>query len=576
MKRKAEPGAVKAGKATKLLTNDSPNKAKESSNAVPDVKRSRKEVKSSKLAKRKKNYSLVQDAIAKWEVARRRDVGTEQRAELVTQLLQQVQGHLAELAASHTGSRIVQACVKFGSSEQRRGMLKELSPAFLELAKSPYGHFVASKLVSTASAAELAGLLRLVQGQVPHLLRHPCAAAVVDELYDRSSGAQRNALAAEFFGKEYVLFAQDKAPDSLAAVLQEADAKKQHAVIQRLAIHLLPIMEKGLLDPVLSHRLIAEYLQAAPRSAVAEAVETLAGPALLRMVHTRHGALVACQVLAFGTAKDRKKAVKAMKGHVHTMMEDEWAHVSLLSALTHVDDTALLAKTLLPAIMEHMAEAAVHRYARRVLLQLLAPDCSRYLPPHLHAFLHPSQPAPAQSNGGEVAALGVSKKGQDVRRAELLGSGPKSLAAALASACNDRAGAWLRSPTACDVVVEVARGGSGGLLYSADAEGVAALHTAIVADLVGVAPSPSAGEPDEAGGEEGMGGEAARVFTSLLWRDALQGRCEGLLGTHAKKVLAAVAHCADAPVRQEAAAELGGLISQPLSQWAAALLGKKR
>lgn len=47
---------------------------------------------------------------------------------------------------------------------------------------------------------------------------------------------------------------QDKAPESLTAVLSEADATKQRAVIQRLAIHLLPIMEKGLLDPVLSHR----------------------------------------------------------------------------------------------------------------------------------------------------------------------------------------------------------------------------------------------------------------------------------------------------------------------------------
>lgn len=126
----------------------------------------------------------------------------------------------------------------------------------------------------------LAGLLRLVQGQVPQLLRHPCGAAVVDELYGRSSGAQRNALAAEFFGKEYVLFSQvrssplhpvpgacvgpiqaevggckqDKAPDGLAAVLRDADAAKRRAVIQRLAIHLLPVMEKGLLDPVLSHR----------------------------------------------------------------------------------------------------------------------------------------------------------------------------------------------------------------------------------------------------------------------------------------------------------------------------------
>ena len=73
-------------------------------------------MKSGKLAKRKKNYNLVQvcccwcgalaaryipealetvifclqEAVAKWEVARRRDVSSEQRAELVTQLLQQV------------------------------------------------------------------------------------------------------------------------------------------------------------------------------------------------------------------------------------------------------------------------------------------------------------------------------------------------------------------------------------------------------------------------------------------------------------------------------------------------------
>lgn len=74
-------------------------------------------MKTSKLAKRKKNYSLVQvvhqlklcdvvkqplvrhmtgntvisqDAVAKWEVARRRDVSASERAEVVSQLLQQV------------------------------------------------------------------------------------------------------------------------------------------------------------------------------------------------------------------------------------------------------------------------------------------------------------------------------------------------------------------------------------------------------------------------------------------------------------------------------------------------------
>lgn len=57
-----------------------------------------------------------------------------------------------------------------------------------------------------------------------------------------------------------------------------------------------------------------EYLRVAPPSAIRDSVETLAGPALLRCVHTHAGAAVACSVIAYGTPKDRKKAVKSMKG----------------------------------------------------------------------------------------------------------------------------------------------------------------------------------------------------------------------------------------------------------------------
>ena len=47
---------------------------------------------------------------------------------------------------------------------------------------------------------------------------------------------------------------------------------------------------------------------------VADAAEQLAGPVLLRMIHTQPGAYAACALFTHGTAKDRKKAVKAMKG----------------------------------------------------------------------------------------------------------------------------------------------------------------------------------------------------------------------------------------------------------------------
>lgn len=61
-------------------------------------------------------------------------------------------------------------------------------------------------------------------------------------------------------------------------------------------------------------RLVAEYMEAAPQTAVADVVEMLAGPPLLHMVHSRSGATAACQVLAMATAKQRKKVIKAMKG----------------------------------------------------------------------------------------------------------------------------------------------------------------------------------------------------------------------------------------------------------------------
>ncbi len=101
------------------------------------------------------------------------------------------------------------------------------------------------------------------------------------------------------------------------------------------------------MDAVLAHRLISEFLEVAPATMVADAAETLSGEALLHMVHTRAGAQAACAVLAYGTAKDRKKAVKAMKGHVRTAAQDEWGHAVIMTALSVVDDTALLKKIII-------------------------------------------------------------------------------------------------------------------------------------------------------------------------------------------------------------------------------------
>lgn len=97
-------------------------------------------------------------------------------------------------------------------------------------------------------------------------------------------------------------------------------------------------------------RFLAEYIAVSPGSSVAEAVQLLAGPPLVRMVHTKHGAQVNCAVISYGSAKDRKKVIKAMAEHVDKLVNEEWGHIVLICALTLVDDTTLLRKSLVPEL----------------------------------------------------------------------------------------------------------------------------------------------------------------------------------------------------------------------------------
>ena len=83
---------------------------------------------------------------------------------------------------------------------------------------------------------------------------------------------------------------------------------------------------------------------------MSEAVQLLAGPPLVRMVHTKHGAQVNCAVISYGSAKDRKKVIKAMAEHVEKLVNEEWGHVVLVCALSLVDDTTLLRKSLVPEL----------------------------------------------------------------------------------------------------------------------------------------------------------------------------------------------------------------------------------
>lgn len=202
--------------------------------------------------------------------------------------------------------------------------------------------------------------------------------------------------------------------------------------------------------------------------------------------------------------------------------------------------------------------------------------------------------------------LGGSKKDPEVRRRELLsGGGDGSLAAALVALCAEQAPVLIRSQHGSDVLVEVCRGGEGGLLLEClegGAEALAPVHDALVAAVAGGDDGSGGGASSDegedggaaaepvlshffgsralrrlllAGGDGGAAGAAAAACAAKLWSGALAGRCGQWVDTHAAKVLAALLHCGDAAVAKAARAELAPLVQGSLDEWADRLTAKQ-
>lgn len=107
-------------------------------------------------------------------------------------------------------------------------------------------------------------LVKLFKGHVAELLRHPCGADVLDDLYNVAPTSCRNTMCAELYGREFSLFggvsAQGESISHLSQLLAGVDAAKRQAVLQALYKGLAPVLEKALLHPVMTHRLIRELL----------------------------------------------------------------------------------------------------------------------------------------------------------------------------------------------------------------------------------------------------------------------------------------------------------------------------
>lgn len=560
-----------------------------------------KELTEARKKRRKPHYTLEQELATLWEKMRRRDIGKEDRLKLISEALLKMKGKMHEIAVSHVSSRVLQTCLKYCSQAEKEVVYKELHPHFLSLSSNTYSVHVLKKMLDGASKQQLSACISSLRGHVASLLRHMVGSVVVEHAYHLGNAAQKQELLGELYSTELQLFkdlnstSEKRVVDIIAKLGLQTGSVNRHmtAIIQ-------PILEKGIVDHTITHKLLIEYMTIADKTSAAFVIQQLSGPLLIRMVHTRDGSRLAMLCIKHGSAKERKKIIKAMKtddniSHVGSIASDQYGSMVLACIFSLVDDTKLVTKIIVRELEANLKDLVMGKNGRRPLLQLLHPNSSRYFSHDDLASLDLSIPSlclmdkseakdsddkesaeeakdeqedtvTEQSGLEENVTVAGSKKDPLLRRQELLVK--SGLADRLIDVCVENAEEFLKSNLAKEVMYEVAVGGCDGILLPTLSEKLGELYEAIAS----VAAEPKPDESEKGSQhilEDFHSNRTIRrlvldspTFASILFKKALSGKCRSWAQGHCSKILAAFLETQDLQVREMAKGELQVLVNE--------------
>eukprot|EP01087_Luapelamoeba_hula_P009622 TRINITY_DN2503_c0_g1_i1.p1 TRINITY_DN2503_c0_g1~~TRINITY_DN2503_c0_g1_i1.p1 ORF type:complete len:703 (-),score=184.87 TRINITY_DN2503_c0_g1_i1:15-2123(-) len=378
-----------------------------------------------KLERKKhdKSFDVMAEIKKLWEEARLKDLSKEERQPLIDKLVKLCTGRIKEIIFKHDGARVVQCIARHGDTDQRQIIINELSGQMVELAKTTYSRFLVKKLLRHGTKDQRTKIIKEFFGKVKQLIRHKEAAVVMEYIYSEiASRLQRAIMISEFYGPAIALAIaasqSQKKPMTLAQALA-ADPDQKPIALNNMKETIEAIIEKGLLQHSLAHKLILDYLTYTDDEGKKELIALL-HDAIAHILHTKEGGQIGVIVSAYGAPKDRKAVVKSFKGLVTKVAQEECGYIVLLSLLDVTDDTVLTTKSLLGELLkgsaDEQAELVNNRWAKQVFLHALAPRATKYFTPDVLRVIVPAH-FTDPATGEQVP---TSKKAPEVRRKQVL------------------------------------------------------------------------------------------------------------------------------------------------------------
>ncbi|KAL2921227.1 Pumilio-like protein 24 [Bienertia sinuspersici] len=553
-KLKKIPKQLTKPASTKPLKKKSDFVAKDAQLSKKELRQLAKEKTEARKKRRKRHFTLEQELALLWEKMRRRNISKEERSKFVAEALQKMKGKIPEIASSHISSRVLQTCVKYCSDTERDAVYEELKPHLLTLASSTYAVHLVTKMFDNASKSQLPRLISLLHGHVAALLRHSVGSIVVEHAYQMGNASQKRELLMELYSTELQLFKDlaNMKENKIVDIISKLGLKKS-SVSRHMASVLQPILEKGIVDHSITHRALIEYLSIAEKLSAEDVIKQLSGSLLVRMIHTKEGSRIGMLCVKHGSAKERKKLVKGMKGHVGKVAHDNCGSMVLVSVLSTVDDTKLVTKVIIRELQSILKELVLDKATDN-------DEGDRKEAEH-DIKLPASDAGESMETGEDDHLVEGGKKDPFVRRQELLVK--SGLAESLVDVCIENAEELLKSNFGREVVYEVATGGVDRILRPTLDKKLTSLY-----EKVATLATESKSDESEHILENFHSSRTIRklvldcpAFALILWQTALKGNSKIWASGHSAKVVAAFVESSDAQVQKLANKELQPLIN---------------
>lgn len=383
-----------------------------------------------------------------WEKLRLKShVPKEERQKLVAELFTIITGRIRDFVLKHDAVRAVQTAIKYSTPQQRKDIAKELEGTYAQLAESRYAKFLIGKLLVHNDDEIRDLVIPNFYGKVRKLINHPEASWIMDDIYRTVATKKHKAtLLREWYGPEFSLkeMTKDSEPISDLKQIIESEPSKRGPIMKTLLDMIDSLVQKKMTGFTMLHDAMLQYFTNTQPGTeeFTEFIELVkgdeSGDLLKNLAFTRSGSRLACLLLAYGSAKDRKVMLKAYKDNFMLMSGDQYAHIVLLTAYDVVDDTKLSSKGIFPELIgekdeevtQNLVSAANQPNARIVMLYLLE-GLSKALFPASHAY-----DLEILKEVHEIRKT-TSKKDEDIRRKELVAAISPFLLTAVANAAAD-------------------------------------------------------------------------------------------------------------------------------------------